>query len=187
MSSEKVVPTTAQSSPIAAKIHTKSVKPPRKQATVCSEQCKATSKTCSYKTVPTGMIEKENSSVVQRNCISQAIKKISFDRRPSGKKFSNIRSSSLELCLSLLMEISLIKIILDFTQCQVTEEQPVETTESLVPEIEEKPITEVLDFAMREIVKQDSLTDELICPMLRMVFIFSKGLVNLFCHILGGF
>merc|ERR1719454_2376121 len=104
------------------------------------------------------MIEKENSSVIQRNCISQAIKKISFDRRPS-----------------------------DFTQCQVTEEQPVETTESLVPEVEEKPITEVLDFAMREIVKQDSLTDELICPMLRMVFIFSKGLANLFCQILGEF
>ena len=179
MSSEKVVPTTAQSSPIAAKIHTKSVKPPRKQATVCSEQCKATSKTCSYKTVPTGMIEKENSSVVQRNCISQAIKKISFDRRPSGKKLSNIKSSSLErISLSLLVEISLIKTILDFTQCQVTEEQPVETTESLVPEVEEKPITEVLDFAMREIVKQDSLTDELICPMLRMVFIFSKSLAS---------
>ena len=96
MSSEKVVPTTAQSSPIAAKIHNESVKPPRKQATVCSEQCKAASKTCSYKTVPTGLIEKENSSVVQRNCISQAIKKISFDRRPSGKNFSYFRSSSLE-------------------------------------------------------------------------------------------
>ena len=43
----------------------------------------------------------------------------------------------------------------------------------MVPENEEKPITEVLDFAMREIVKQDSLTDELICPMLRIVFIFT--------------
>jgi len=42
----------------------------------------------------------------------------------------------------------------------------------VVPEIEEKPITEVLDFAMREIVKQDALTDELICPMLRTGFIF---------------
>ena len=60
---------------------------------------------------------------------------------------------------------------LDFTQCQVTEEEPVENNESAVPEIEEKPITEVLDFAMREIVKQDALTDELICPMLRTVFI----------------
>ena len=50
---------------------------------------------------------------------------------------------------------------------------PTEANET-VPNSEEKPITEVLDFAMREIVKQDSLTDELICPMLRMVFIFQK-------------
>ena len=85
VSSEKITPTTEQSSPLAAKFESKSVTPPRKQATACSEKCKATSKTCSYKTVPIGMIEKENSSVVQRNCISQAIKKISFDRRPSGK------------------------------------------------------------------------------------------------------
>ena len=85
VSSEKIIPTLEQSSPIATKFESKSVTPPRKQAIACSEQCKATSKTCSYKTVPVGMVEKENSSVVQRNCISQAIKKISFDRRPSGK------------------------------------------------------------------------------------------------------
>ena len=58
----------------------------------------------------------------------------------------------------------------DFQPCQVPD-VPIETNET-VPESEEKPITEVLDFAMREIVKQDSLTDELICPMLRMVFTF---------------
>ena len=54
---------------------------------------------------------------------------------------------------------------------------PTEANET-VPNSEEKPITEVLDFAMREIVKQDSLTDELICPMLRMVFIFTFKMGN---------
>ena len=47
------------------------------------------------------------------------------------------------------------------------EQEPDENNGStLKAEIDEKPITDVLDFAMREIVKQDSLTDELICPML---------------------
>ena len=66
----------------------------------------------------------------------------------------------------------MIKFILDISHCPVPKEQPEEAIEPVVPEIEEKPITEVLDFAMREIVKQDALTDELICPMLRTGFIF---------------
>ena len=104
-------------------------------------------------------IEKESSSVVQRNCISQAIKKISFNRRPSGKK-NKMNFSRLNIEL------------LEFHPCQVPAVHPTEANET-VPDSEEKPITEVLDFAMREIVKQDSLTDELICPMLRMVFNFT--------------
>ena len=71
-------------------------------------------------------------------------------------------------------KIRLIKSILDISHCPVPKEQPEEAIEPVVPEIEEKPITEVLDFAMREIVKQDSLTDELICPMLRTVPPFHK-------------
>ena len=55
---------------------------------------------------------------------------------------------------------------------EVKEEEPTKINQSVVPENEQKPISEVLDFAMREIVKQDSLTDELICPMLRTVLVF---------------
>ena len=54
----------------------------------------------------------------------------------------------------------------DFTQCSMEQEPDENNGSTLKAESDEKPITDVLDFAMREIVKQDSLTDELICPML---------------------